>query len=692
MGIWGERSRDSPWADAGGRASSLEPAELAWILLLPLLIVALPAIVLLAPTIGRVLFPDPGYHFWTPPGGRKAGVQAGYLMFVAAVVLYAVAIVVLARRRIRAAPLARRALVLLAHAAGVAFVLVCWDAQHDVVSLGLSKTYFTRATLVTAAALAGAAYLALLRWSRPAARGRPRVGAALAADAGSMRALCLGVAALATALWLLPAIYTDQVLPPKSYYLGSFFLDESWAVLNQRSPLVDMVAYGALWPYVVALPLRIFGGGFGVFTATMATLTGVAMLAVYDLLRRVVGRPLTALGLYLPVLATSFFVEAWIAGERYAPSTYFGMFPLRYAGPCMLAWLTVRHLERAGSSHRSLRLLFAAAGLVALNNFDFGFSALAATATAVVVSRRTWTRAALRGFAADLALGVALALTLVTVLTLVRAGSLPHLGLLVRYGRVFVDGGFGNLALPRLGLHLVVTATFVVAAGVTAVRVARAEHDRVTAMLAWCAVFGLGASVYYYAYRSHPDVLVSLFSIWSLTLAFLVVAVVQGLAASGRRPGVPALAVLFGFGLAACSLAQAPDARYELRRIAAGRAVSAESIAPGGFRQALVTRRVSERTRPRERVAILSPVGHRVARDAGVVDVTPYTGLGQMPAREQLAETVELLAREGGTKLFVAEPPPPGFDAEMGRLGFALAKRWRIDSWPEPAIFEYRRL
>jgi hypothetical protein len=62
-----------------------------------------------------------------------------------------------------------------------------------------------------------------------------------------------------------------------------------------------------------------------------------------------------------------------------------------------------------------------------------------------------------------------------------------------------------------------------------------------------------------------------------------------------------------------------------------------------------------------------------------------------MPAREQLDETTARLKREGGSKVFIAESPRPGIDAELRRLGFGAVRRWRVDAWPETRLLEYRR-
>jgi hypothetical protein len=170
-------------------------------------------------------------------------------------------------------------------------------------------------------------------------------------------------------------------------------------------------------------------------------------------------------------------------------------------------------------------------------------------------------------------------------------------------------------------------------------------------------------------------------------MALLVVAVLRT-PSRPRRLSAPSIAVVFGFALAACSIAQMPNPLAQVRRM--GEAPTAQELPSGAFRQAAVARRVAEQTRTGERVVILSPIGHRVARDAHVVNVSAYPGLEQMPAREQLDEAVATLRREGGSKVFLAEPTRPGLDAELRRRGFDLVHRWHVDAWPETALLEYR--
>jgi len=666
------------------RVETAAGADLAWILLLPAVAVAAAAIAVLAPVGGRLLLPDPGYHYWTGPGLRKPAVDVGYVLFAFFAMAYAGAIVRSPALRMR--PRVRQTLVATAQVATLTFVVVCFVAQRRPIFEGVVASYFSVRTLVVAAVATVA--VAAASWWRARAVAGTSAAIRLAAWSGTRAArACLGVAVLATVVFVLPAVHPDSATP-SGESLGVLFYDEATAVLNGRSTFVDMVAYGNVWPYLTQLPLRVFGDGYLTFTVTMAAITALALLAVYGVLRRVVQRPLLALALYLPVLASSFFVENRIGSDRYDPGTYFGMFPLRYAGPYLLAWLTVWQSGRSASERWSRRVLFAVAGLVALNNVDFGVAALAATVVARLVLRWPVSRRAAAGLALDVAIGVGAALATIAAVTLVREGTLPHLGLLVRYGRIFVNGGVANLPLPRLGMHLAISATFVAAGAVAAVRVRRTGGgDPLAAMLAWCAVFGIGASVYYYAYRSHPSVLVNLFSIWSLTLALLLVAALRASVRSRRPLSVPALAVAFGFALLACSLAQVPSPVEQLRRIAAP---AAAGVTADGFHESAAARLVAAGTKRGERVAVISAMGHRIAREAGVTNVAPYTGFEQMPAVEQVDETVAILRREGGNKVYVAQREPPGFALEMTRLGFRLTGRWTVESLREPTVSEYR--
>src|SRR6185436_4280520 len=232
-------------------------------------------------------------------------------------------------------------------------------------------------------------------------------------------------------------------------------------------------------------------------------------------LRRVVGNGVTGLLLYLPFLATSLFIVGGTRASRYTFGDYFGVFPLRYAGPFLLAWLLVRQLD--GVRPRTPLALGVVAGLCVLNNAEFGLAALAATAAALVWSADDQGPRPLARLAGQLALGLLAAYALLAALTLVRAGELPQLGRLLDYGRLYSIGGFGLLHLHRLlGLHLVLYLTYVAAIAVATVRaIERAPNRPLTAMLAWSGIFGLGSGAYFMG-RTHPELLVALFPTWTL--------------------------------------------------------------------------------------------------------------------------------------------------------------------------------
>ena len=206
--------------------------------------------------------------------------------------------------------------------------------------------------------------------------------------------------------------------------------------------------------------------------------------------------------------------------------------------------------------------------------------------------------------------------------------------------------GFGMFPMPRLGLHLAIYATFVAALAVATVRALQGERDRVlTGMLAWSAVFGLGAGAYFVG-RSTPDNLPAIFFPWSFALALLLITAIPGIRhASWRRPPLAATACLFGFLVMTCSLAQTPTPWGQLDRLQR----TTPPILRAGHGQAFV----AAHTHPGERVAILGLLGHRIGLNVGVVNVSPYSNSLVIATRAQLDDTIAALRAEGGRKVFV---------------------------------------
>ena len=669
---------------AGTRAATtarttVAPADLAWLLALPCALLLLAAIVLLGPPLGRLLFPPADIAFWrlgvlTLATRPEPTEQARFLIAIAGPVGLSGLLVAL---RARSVPLRPGAVALLVQVSKIllaAFAVTALVAQYRIAydasysdTGAFRRVFFTPATLVVSALLTAGAAVLLRRDALVERIGR------LARESDRKRLAGIVAAVVFLGLWLLTAVNTESSFGTSNGgVVGnvSFWLDEAYAVLDQRAPLVDFHAqYSQLLPYVSAGFMWLVGPSLGSYVAVMVTLSGLSLLAVYALFRRVVHSSLLALALFLPFVATGFFMEIGPLENRYGPANLFSMFPMRYGGPYVVAWLIARHVDRVRP--RRAALLFLCAGLVLLNNVEFGAPAFAATFAALLWSdERPWL-ARTAALARDAALGLLGAAALVALLTLAVAGSLPHYGYVVTFSKLWARGGVTMLPMPPLGFHLALYATFAAALVVATVRaIAGAEQRTLTALLAWSGVFGLGAGSYF-AGRSHPEVLISLFSAWAFALALLLVVVVRAVRArADRRPTVAEIALLAGCALAVCSLAQTPLPWSQVERLQQGTRV------PELRNMAMRRFVIAARTAPGEKVLILAPMGHRVAYELGLVNTNPYVSPISMPAESQLDEALEVLRREGGRRVFVwLEQSLPEQQLRIQEAGFELDLR-----------------
>jgi hypothetical protein len=707
------RRRDSAPA---ARPQAVDAATAAWLCALPLAAIVTVAILLLGPPAGDLLPHDPGVTMLpTSAAGTydESTEHARYLIAALAPFLLALATWWFLERQ---PPLEARAVAIArtcAQATLAALLVACIAAQYQtrygpiytrIEGVSIRERYFNPATLTVAAV--SAALLTLAVRSAPL---RTRA-AALLRETPLRRWAALAGAVFLTGVWLLHAVNSDasisSVLWPVRYHL-EFTLDEAFAVTNGLTPLVDYSAqYSSLWPFLEALVLAAFGKTVLVFTIAMCTLTAVALVAVFGVLRRVTRSSLAALLLYVPFLATSLFSIGEASVNRGSFGNYFGIFPLRYAGPYLVGWLAARHLDRRGRT-LSAWLLFTAAGLALINNADFGVAAVVAAAAACLWGAPQWDRRSLLTLLGSVAAGLATALALVALLTLLRAGELPQLGRIVEYARIYGAAGYAMLPLPgALGLHTAIYLTYVGAIGTATVRALRGAQNRVlTGMLAWTGVFGLGSGMYYVG-RSQAEALRTTFSAWALALALLTYVVLRRLAAHpNRRPSIAAVAVLCGFGIAICSVVQIPMPWSQLQRIDAG-------ISPGTARYPnplrpptdARTRRfiatvadgpsrfVYRRGAP---VAVLITTGHQLADAYGIANVSPYTGADSIHTTQQVDAVVTALRRAGGNTVVLPATfdqsndgtnlitTDPGIIAVLGRHGFALVTRRGLQPYDE---------
>lgn len=671
------------------RAVAPDTAHAAWVVALLCGLGGVLVVWLAGPPLSHVLYPArpplrllPG-DAWTLTPEPFEGTR--YLLAVAGALLMPVWILALAGGRLRRSlpPGAATAAALAAQTLLLATLVVCFVAQHGA---RWRIAYFTLATLVVAALLALLVVLALRRIPAGALR-----RAAAAADGHVARAALAAALASLTAVWLLPGVNTERSMTwAFMYHDTAFHFDETFAVINGLTPLADFNSqYASLFSYATALALLVFGKTVPVFTIAVCTLSALILLAVYGILRRAAGSRMVGALLYLPFLATTLFDPFGSPGLRFTPGTYFPMFPFRYGGPYLLAWLVARQLGRAPRAR--VWLLFGVAGLVVLNNFEFGVPALGATVAALLIAGDTRGASILR-LGRHAAAGLAAAVAIVALLTLARAGELPDLARMPRYSRLYGVAGYSVEPLPGvLGLPLVMFATYAAALGVAAVRaIERAPNRVLTGMLAWVGVFGLGAGSYYVA-RSIPALLPMMFSAWALALALLTIVAVRSLRTAFRwRVSLPALAVLFGMGLATCSVAQMPLPWIELDRLRVPpstivpRPVEWSVPPPNGQYRWFVSsvpdargRFVVRRGAP---VALFATTGHRIADAYGIVNVVPYTGAESMHTAEDLDEALQALRDAGGTTVLLQLERARVLFRALERRGFRAVTTHGIDT------------
>src|SRR5690349_17538767 len=188
--------------------------------------------------------------------------------------------------------------------------------------------------------------------------------------------------------------------------------------------------------------------------------------------------------------------------------------------------------------------------------------------------------------------------------------------------------------MPSIGFRLVVYATFCAAIVVGVTRGLTREDRTLSVALGWIGVFGLGTGAYFTG-RSHPHVLIDLFSVWSYALVLLTIVAGRAIQRRpNRRPQLAELLVLAGLGVMVCSLAQVPTPWSQAARIRrtqphAVRVVTALEVA------------IQRSTRPGEPVAVLVRPGHQISEEIGIVDVTPYANIDSMMTEQQWQKAID---------------------------------------------------
>jgi hypothetical protein len=570
----------------------------------------------------------------------------------------------------------------------IAAFLLVWSVVHQAHLLPFVRADFLDPLLLSVPNLiAGACIGALLTailiwWSGPVPK--PLSGLRGLLDRRGA-ALCLAV--LATAVFLLPAVITDANVGQSGGFLRSdvgLHAEDYFAVVNGRTPLVDYIGeYANLLPLAIEPMLAAFGSSITAFTILMCLLSSVALLAVFGVFRETTRSPWAAIALYLPFLALSLFPWDDRGAVREFDGNYYALLPDRLLGPFLLAWLCALAVRRRRIPAWAI---FLVAGLTLLNNSEFGAGALIATSLALALGgdRAIPRHDRLLALARSAAIGIGTALALTCTVTLLRTGSLPDPALLNYFSRLVLRESFGLLPMPSLGLHWAMYATYVAALLTASARYGRREPDPVlTAMLAYSGALGLTTGMYFVG-RSVETQLMILFPVWSLCLSLLAWTAASALreASVGRRAItrllLPAIAALIGFGVMVSAIDRVSPPWRQVNRLVNGRQAAYDTPNAQRF--------IEAQSSPRDRVLIIgTPVDHRLASRAGVVNVSPLNSLIALVSAEEADRSLDQLQDEGGDAVFEAVTAPsainpywrgiPEFAEILRRRGYRLVTR-----------------
>jgi hypothetical protein len=491
--------------------------------------------------------------------------------------------------------------------------------------------------------------------------------------------VALAIAIAATVIWLLPAVNTDSTAPRAGSLAAGHFPvqgEDYFAVVNGRTPLVNYISqYSNLLPLALEPLLRAVGPSITSLSISLCVLSALAMIAIYGAFAQITRSAWSALVLYVPWVAFSMLPWHQVGPYREFNGIYYGVFPGRYLGPFVLALLCAIAIR---TRRIPTYALFAFAGLVVLNNYEFGLGALLALIVAIAAG---WDRAVpLRRRVLDLLVegiaGLVMAVAFVCLLTLFRTGELPDPALLTYFNRLFLRDSYGLEPMSSLGMHWLLYATYVAALLMAAVRYVRNDPDRVlTAMLGFSSIFGLVTGMYFVG-RSSQYQLMLIFPAWGFALALVAWSAARALRSVAgdrtrlRRLLIPACLALAGFGVMVAAIDRLPPPQRQIERLHAGG--TAQDLGPA-------ERLIEAHAQPGEHVLMIGVGGpeHLVADRAGVVNVSPLNGTTSLISPAEANRSLDQLEDEGGTLVFdgVSGLPSGGFVFGIPEFATILRER-----------------
>jgi hypothetical protein len=494
--------------------------------------------------------------------------------------------------------------------------------------------------------------------------------------------LALGWAAVFVISCFYRSVEISQTDPVLKNHLP-FTMGEFAAVLNGRTPLVDFFAqYQNVLTLVLAPLFKLTGLGPTVFTAAMSGLALLGLGFLFSVLGRVCGNRWGALALFVPMVAMAFYSET---GNQDVYRThafiYYAVGPLRYFGPCFLAWVAARYLTRPCP----IRLMSAAALslLVALNNLDFGVPAVVGVLACAIMFPPAFAGGQFRRIVGAVALFAVTALATLGVYGLfirLWAGQWPMLGQLVVYQRAFALIGFYMIPMPEMGLHWIVYLTIIAAVLIPVFETFSSDSAAIAdnrRLINGCLVYSGFAAfgpLTYYAGRSHPRVLEAAFLWWIFILAQLVNRAWHEWRGSAHQPRklrdlllpLPVVATFGMFLLVSSTLGETPDPIDHLSRLTKTypETSSVESA------QAPLVRLIGKYLSPGSTGMIVHQDAHWLAMRAGINNVFPFAHDGSLLLKEQLNVVMAALVRVPGSERYVFGAPVPELLVRLKDNGF----------------------
>ena len=486
---------------------------------------------------------------------------------------------------------------------------------------------------------------------------------------------------------LLCCVFTDDNISMASRVVGHtpFHMGEFAAVINGRVPLVNFhPQYENVLAYLLEPYFSLIGLNITKFTVTMCALSLVGFLLIYRVFSEVTGSPWRGLFLYVPWVAISL---ANLEPPGFPPANTFNYYaagPIRYIGLFVMAYLSMWYLKVP----RFRRLVIGSfvAGLVALNNLDFGIAAAAGFSLCAAIfppPDRSVTRLwrTLRASAVFVG-SAALAIASYWLFVRLGCGKWPDLAILTEYQRTFAGMGFNLQKLPESGLYWLLYFTFIVAV-LSAIFTGFSESDQYiyferrlsSGMLAYGAVAGFGAFSYYIA-RSHPSAIVEIYSAWAFVVALLahrMLSDVREAKLNSADGGYSIFAIPTVAILALCSgllplVLEFPKVGDEIRRLSYNAGPNVDQ------RPSRLVSLISKYVKTDDTTVIVYPNAHWLAMRASVRNVFPYAHPLSLLARSQLEPTLKSIEQLPRNRQYVFGDLVSEITDWLNRAGFQLVE------------------